>query len=153
MVPCLRRNRVWTPAGVYPGENRGGSDRLRCFLNFKFISSSMYIKQYILILLIFSGLGACQKVEKPEVKGEGPLAVMVARGITSPEFHAPIERWRTTHKRAINNGDFTERECILCHDPKKSCNNCHTYIGAWEILIEEASLYWPEEKRGSPEKK
>ena len=100
-------------------------------------------------LLVLMG---CQQVQKPEVKGEGPLAVTVSRGITSPEFHAPIERWRTTHKKAINSGDFTERECILCHNPKKSCNNCHTYIGAREISIEEASLYWPEEKRGSAEK-
>jgi hypothetical protein len=118
--------------------------------NFKKITMTI---SYLLSAICFFIIAGCQQVEKPEVKGEGPLAVMVARGITSPEFHAPIERWRTTHKRAINSGDFTERECVLCHDPKKSCNNCHTYIGAQEISIEEAPLYWPEEKRGPAEKK
>lgn len=109
------------------------------------------ISYLLSVICVFLMVG-CQQVQKPEVKGEGPLAVTVAHGITSPEFHAPIERWRTTHKKAINNGDFTERECILCHNPKKSCNNCHVYIAAREISIEEASLYWPEEKSGSAEK-
>ncbi len=95
-------------------------------------------------LLILSN---CQQVQKPEVRGEGPLAVKMARGINSPEFHAPLERWRTTHKNGINMGDFTERECILCHDPKKSCNRCHQYIGVREISVEEVSLFWPEEEK------
>jgi hypothetical protein len=89
---------------------------------------------------------ACQQVQKPEVRGEGPLSVKMARGIVAPEFHAPIERWRTTHKKAINNRDFTERVCVLCHNPKTSCNQCHKYIAAREISIAEASLLWPEEK-------
>ncbi len=97
-----------------------------------------------LYLLIFL---SCQQVQKPEVKGEGPLAVKMARGITSPEFHAPLERWRTTHKNGLNMGDFTERECTLYHDPKKSCNHCHQYIGVREISVAEASLFWPEEEK------
>ena len=108
---------------------------------------------YLLFTISFFMTMGCQQVQKPEVKGEGPLAVKMARGITAPEFHAPIEQWRTTHKKAINNRDFMERECILCHQPKTSCNNCHIYIAAREISIEEASLYWPEEKRGLSEKK
>jgi len=101
---------------------------------------------YLLSVLSLLMMVGCQQVQKPEVRGEGPLAVKMARGITSPEFHAPLERWRTTHKKALSIGDFTERECILCHDPKKSCNNCHHYIGAPEIDVPEASLFWPEEK-------
>jgi hypothetical protein len=92
---------------------------------------------------------SCQQVQKPEVKGEGPLAVAMDRAITSPEFHAPVERWRSIHKKAINNGDFTERECVLCHNPKKSCNHCHSYIGARQISIREAPLLWPDEKEKS----
>ena len=102
---------------------------------------------HLLSALCFLILSGCQQVQKPEVKGEGPLAVKMARGITSPEFHAPLERWRTTHKNALNVGDFTERECILCHDPKKSCNRCHQYIGVREISVAEASLFWPEEEK------
>jgi len=101
---------------------------------------------YLLSSLGLLMIVGCQQVQKPEVRGEGPLAVKMARGITSPEFHAPLERWRTTHKKALSIGDFTERECILCHDPKKSCNNCHHYIGAREIDVPEASLFWPDEK-------
>jgi hypothetical protein len=102
---------------------------------------------YLLSAISLFMIVGCQQVQKPEVKGEGPLAVKMARGINSPEFHAPLERWRTTHKKVLNTGDFTERECILCHDPKKSCNNCHKYIGAREIYVPEASLFWPEEKK------
>lgn len=89
----------------------------------------------------------CQQVQKPEIKGEGPLAVVMERGTASAEYHAPLERWRATHKRALANGDFTERECLLCHNPQKSCNHCHGYIGAREISVPEAFLYWPDLKK------
>jgi hypothetical protein len=107
---------------------------------------------YLLSVTSFFLIVGCQQVQKPEVKGEGPLSIKMPRGLTSPEFHAPIERWRSTHKKAINQGDFTERECILCHHPKTSCNHCHIYIAAREISIEEASLYWPDEKGESGKK-
>jgi len=102
---------------------------------------------YLLSAISLLMTASCQQVQKPEVRGEGPLTVKMARGVTSPEFHAPLERWRTTHKNALNMGDFTERECILCHDPKKSCNHCHQYIGAREVSVAEASLFWPEEEK------
>ncbi len=86
----------------------------------------------------------CQNVQKPEIKGQGPLAVVMDRGTAAAEYHAPLERWRATHKQALQDGDFTERECVLCHNPQKSCNNCHGYVGAKEISIPEASLYWPD---------
>ena len=89
---------------------------------------------------------ACQQVQKPELKGEGPLAVVVPRGSTAPEYHAPIERWRTLHMEAIHQGDFTQRECVLCHNPKTGCNRCHQYIGAKLVVVPEAELYWPEGK-------
>ena len=109
------------------------------------------MKQYLvfslLCLFLMSSLAACQQVQKPELKGEGPLAVVVPRGSTAPEYHAPIERWRTIHMEAVNQGDFSQRECVLCHNPKTGCNRCHTYIGAKEVSVPEANLYWPEEKK------
>lgn len=75
------------------------------------------------------------------------MAVVMERGTASAEYHAPLERWRATHKRALANGDFTERECLLCHNPQKSCNHCHGYIGAREISVPEAFLYWPDLKK------
>ena len=101
----------------------------------------------MLSALCFPILLGCQQVQKPEVNGEGPLGVKMARGIISPEFHAPLERWRTSHKQALNGGDFTERQCVLCHDPQKSCNNCHGYIGARKIEVSEASFLWLEAKK------
>src|SRR4030042_4783368 len=97
-----------------------------------------------LCLLLLSCLLGCQQVQKPELKGEGPLAVVVPRGSTAPEYHAPMERWRSIHMEAINQGDFTQRECVLCHNPKTGCNKCHQYIGAKEVSVPETSLYWPE---------
>ncbi len=94
-------------------------------------------------LLFFMSLVGCQKVEKPELRGQGPLAVVVPRGSTAPEYHAPIERWRVIHMEAINRGDFDQRQCVLCHDPKTSCNRCHQYIGAKLVAVSEADLYWP----------
>ena len=117
---------------------------MRKMTNYKKIPLSVC---YLLTVTSLFMIAGCQQVQKPEVRGEGPLAVKTARGITSPEFHAPLERWRTTHKKALNIGDFTERECILCHDPQKSCNNCHKYIGVRAIYVPEAFLFWPEEKK------
>jgi len=101
----------------------------------------------MLLCLLLWSLPACQQVSKPEVKGSGPLAVVMERGTVAPEYHAPLERWRARHKEAINSGDFSERECVLCHNPQKSCNRCHGYIGAKETKISEALLYWPTEDR------
>jgi hypothetical protein len=108
----------------------------------------MKVLKAILIVWFMLALGAvgCQQVEKPELKGEGPLAVTVARGTSVPEYHAPAERWRIRHKEAINEGDFTERECILCHNPETGCNQCHEYAGVKKISVPEAVLYWAETK-------
>ena len=96
----------------------------------------------VTLLLVF-GLWGCQQVQKPELNGEGPLAIRVARGTTVPEYHAPAERWRIQHKEALNQGDFTQRECILCHDPQTGCNRCHQYAGVKQVSIPEAALFWP----------
>jgi len=101
----------------------------------------------IILLILMLGPIGCQQVQKPELKGEGPLAVVVPRGTAVPEYHAPLERWRTLHREVLNRGDFTQKECVLCHNPKTGCNQCHIYIGAKEISIPEAFLYWPELKK------
>ena len=105
-------------------------------------------KKYILaiLLLILNGVLACQQVQKPELKGEGPLAVTVVRGTAIPEYHAPAERWRVSHGQALNRGDFAQRECVLCHSPETGCNQCHQYVGTPKINVPEASLYWADLK-------
>jgi hypothetical protein len=103
---------------------------------------------YLIAIVLTGALGlvGCQQVQKPELKGEGPLAITVERGTSVPESHGPLERWRTLHVEALNQGDFSQRECVLCHNPKTGCNQCHRYVGAKEISVAEASLYWPEPK-------
>lgn len=107
-------------------------------------SSSMRVLNFLIAMIFILTLGifSCQQVQKPELKGEGPLAITVDRGASVPEFHAPLERWRTLHVEALNRGDFSQRECVLCHNPKTGCNQCHRYVGAKEISVAEASLYW-----------
>jgi hypothetical protein len=95
-----------------------------------------------LIFLVAVGLG-CQQVQKPELNGQGPLAVKVARGTAVPEYHAPAERWRIQHQEALNRGDFSQKECMLCHNPQSGCNQCHQYAGAKQISVPEAALFWP----------
>ena len=96
----------------------------------------------IIMFVLMVGSLACQQVQKPELKGEGPLAVTVARGTATPEYHAPAETWRVSHGQALNRGDFTQRECVLCHNPETGCNQCHQYVGTPKISVPEASLYW-----------
>jgi len=100
------------------------------------------ISAKICVLLVLFALLACQQVQKPELKGEGPLAVTVPRGTSAPEYHSPAERWRILHGQALNEGDFTQKECILCHNPQTGCNPCHQYLGVKRVSIREASLYW-----------
>jgi hypothetical protein len=107
-----------------------------------------FLNYWIITLWILAlGISSCQQVQKPELKGEGPLAVIVARGTAVPEYHAPLERWRTLHMEALNRGDFGQRECVLCHNPKTGCNQCHSYMGAKEISVAEASLFWLDAKK------
>jgi len=98
------------------------------------------------ILVLLLGFLGCQQVQKPELKGEGPLAIHIPRGTAVPEYHAPLERWRTFHREALHQGDFSQRECVLCHNPRTGCNQCHKYVGAKEISVREASLYWQVQK-------
>jgi hypothetical protein len=123
--------------------NADFQDRNRIYMFMQFLCKSALIWVPVGFIFLIA-LGACQQVQKPELKGEGPLAVTVARGTATPEYHAPLERWRTLHADALNRGDFTQRECVLCHNPQTGCNQCHQYVGAKRISVPEASLYWPE---------
>ncbi len=109
----------------------------------------MKIQICCLIVIVSLGFGllGCQDVQKPELRGKGPLAVVIPRGTSTPEYHAPLDSWRTNHKEALNCGDFSQKECVLCHNPNTGCNRCHQYIGAKEVQIPEAALYYSETKK------
>ncbi len=76
-------------------------------------------------------LAACDMgVEKPVKDGDGPLAITIARTREAPDYHNPLEWWTANHPHFIAEDVFSQRECMLCHVPDDSCNNCHEYVGA-----------------------
>lgn len=101
------------------------------------ILSSLTIGIWILAIL-----GGCEQVPKPEIRKPGPLQVIVPAGTPIPEYHTPAERWRVQHSKAINLKDFSEKECLLCHNPQTGCQKCHKYVGAKEIYSAEAAIIW-----------
>jgi hypothetical protein len=73
-------------------------------------------------------------VEKPEKDGAGPLALYVDPGLPAPEYHSPLETWTTQHMDVLARGELLEADCLQCHQAEDSCNNCHSYVGAVEIV-------------------
>jgi hypothetical protein len=68
-------------------------------------------------------------VEKPVKDGAGPLAVWIDAQYPAPEYHNPLEWWQTHHMDVVNRGDILKTDCLHCHEPQFSCNNCHNYVG------------------------
>ena len=72
-------------------------------------------------------------VEKPVKDGTGPLAVTLHASIPAPEYHSPLDWWQTHHMDVVNRGDLERQDCLYCHQPDTSCNNCHDYVGVDRI--------------------
>ena len=75
-------------------------------------------------------------VDKPVKDGTGPMAIRLDPDVLAPETHNPIGWWQTHHMDVVNQGDLTQRDCVYCHNPSTSCNNCHGYVGV-ELVSEE----------------
>ena len=75
-------------------------------------------------------------VDKPVKDGTGPMAIYLDPALPAPATHNPLDWWQTHHMDVLNAGDLTEQECVYCHDPQTSCNNCHAYVGVAEIATE-----------------
>ncbi len=90
----------------------------------------------ILLLIAFALLAFVQPrwVPRPEMDGAGPLAVKIDARLAAPEYHSPLEWWKTHHMDVVNSGDLREADCLQCHDPVTSCNNCHGYVGVRAIV-------------------
>lgn len=91
----------------------------------------------IIVVLAILALTAAlypQFVEKPVKDGEGPLAVRMDPSFAVPQTHNPLYWWQANHPDVVNRGDLEQADCLYCHDPKTSCNNCHSYVGANEII-------------------
>jgi hypothetical protein len=72
-------------------------------------------------------------VEKPEKDGAGPMAITLDPDLPAPETHNPLEWWQSHHPDVVNRGDLAQEDCLYCHEPATSCNNCHNYVGVNEI--------------------
>ncbi len=101
----------------------------------------MKFKITILLLMLSLMLAVgCQKVEKPAIKGKGPLALEVMEGLPAPDYHKPARVWMATHMDNLNAGKVKMEECLGCHmEPDKFCNNCHNYVGVKKIVIPKES--------------
>jgi hypothetical protein len=75
-------------------------------------------------------------VERPVKDGSGPLAIWIDPAFAAPEYHSPLEWWQTHHMDVVNRGDIEKQDCLTCHEPEKSCNNCHGYVGVDPIVKE-----------------
>lgn len=103
------------------------------------------MKRRLILMLMLLSLAAlllgtaCQKVEKPAVKGKGPLSLQVMEGLPAPDYHKPADRWMATHMDQLNSGRMKQDECMACHmEPEQFCNKCHTYIGAKKVVVPKA---------------
>ena len=74
-------------------------------------------------------------VETPVKDGTGPMAIRLDPDLSAPQTHSPLDWWQRYHMDVVNQGDLTQQDCLYCHDPATSCNNCHSYVGA--ALISE----------------
>ena len=83
------------------------------------------------VLLFFAGQSM---PERPVKDGTGPLAVQMDPGVTAPTTHSPLDWWQKYHPNVVNNGDLRQQDCLYCHDLDKSCNNCHSYVGAKQVV-------------------
>jgi hypothetical protein len=91
----------------------------------------------IIIILILVAVFYPSYVAKPVKDDIGPMAIRIDPQYAAPETHSPLDWWQTHHMDVVNRGDLTETDCLHCHEPDLSCNNCHNYVGVSEIAASQ----------------
>lgn len=93
-----------------------------------------FVLAAVVIIFTFFVAGCADRVETPGLAREGatgPLALRFEPGVSAPEYHAPPEYWQARHGDILlGTGDFSIKECLVCHVAEASCDNCHRYVGA-----------------------
>ncbi|MFA5354152.1 MAG: hypothetical protein WC291_07975 [Thermodesulfovibrionales bacterium] len=85
-------------------------------------------------------LAGCQKVERPAIGGNGPVALQAVKTSIMPPYHTP-ENWRKVHMDEILSGRVAQTACLPCHsEPEKFCNNCHSYVGVKKVFTEGKTM-------------
>ena len=96
------------------------------------------MRKLILVVVLLSGLALIvgfypTYVEEPALNGTGPLAIRLNPSLSAPEYHSPLDWWQTHHMDVVSQGNFRQADCLYCHEPQTSCNNCHQYVGVKAI--------------------
>ena len=93
----------------------------------------VFMAAVIIILALVVGFYP-NYVDKPVKDGTGPMAIYLDPALSAPATHSPLDWWQTHHMDVVNAGDLTQQDCLYCHDPQTSCNNCHAYVGVTQIV-------------------
>lgn len=98
------------------------------------------MRKAILVIVVLAALSLVvifypESVEKPVLNGSGPLAVHIDPKFPAPATHNPLDWWQTHHMNVVNRGDLQQADCLYCHNPETSCNNCHGYVGVDAIVV------------------
>ncbi len=99
----------------------------------------MILKALVLAVLLALGstaiaLSGYGRIEKPELGGNGPLAIQMPPGLQAPAYHyqPSPQWWAARHGERVSSIGLNE--CLGCHKPETSCNNCHGYVGVKSIV-------------------
>ncbi len=91
----------------------------------------------LLSLWLLLAASGCDYEEKPVYEGDWVIKdACTPYMIDVPPFHTPISEWRVTHKRFLEDGLYTEKRCLICHEPDVACNRCHNYVGVKPVYPE-----------------
>ncbi|MFC1477586.1 hypothetical protein ACFL6L_03860 [candidate division KSB1 bacterium] len=103
----------------------------------------------VIVLISFILVMNCGHPEKPVLRGpRADFDIQIdSDKLIIPEYHNPLEVWKPRHMQSIQKKEFTERDCMTCHEIEKSCNDCHSYVGVPEVLRYSPEKFQPGEDR------
>jgi hypothetical protein len=91
----------------------------------------MFLSLLLTVFLLAGCSGAADRPGPPREGAKGPTAAGLAPGAAAPEYHSPRRYWAVRHGDFVRGAvEFGLRECMLCHDAGRSCDDCHRYVGA-----------------------
>ncbi len=77
---------------------------------------------------------------RPATADGEPVETYVDPSLKPPKFHEPLARWRAYHPFVIHRGERTRYQCVLCHDPERHCDQCHSYVGVRDLIDRPVAL-------------
>jgi len=88
-----------------------------------------------LALLCALALASCDYPEKPVYEDWRKVTDSCTPYMVDvPIFHSPMSDWRVRHPKFLEEGVYTLKRCMICHESNIACNRCHDYVGVKRIL-------------------